>query len=213
MPAPVPARHLPHAALLALLVISFPGCSNDSPGTTDCGTASCSATDTTTTDASTSTPTTGPTLCGNAVVDPGELCDDGEDCDDGVCNLDAYTGKEHCSASCSGLYPNWCGDKAMQSQEACDEGGNTPTCDADCTPVECGDGLLNAPAGEACDDGPANSDAYDDTLTSSPATPRAPATPRTAATASARTLSRTPPAPTAPAATASRAPPRPAMTA
>ncbi|MCY1059089.1 hypothetical protein [Nannocystis sp. SCPEA4] len=158
----MPTRHLQHAALLALLA-SLPGCSNDSPGTTVCGTASCSATDTTTTDASTSTPTTGPALCGNAVVDPGELCDDGDDCDDGVCNLDAYTGKEHCAATCGGLYPNWCGDKAMQAQETCDEGGNTPTCDADCTPVECGDGLLNAPAGEACDDGPANSDAYDDT--------------------------------------------------
>ncbi|MCY1059090.1 DUF4215 domain-containing protein [Nannocystis sp. SCPEA4] len=158
----MPARHLPAATLLALLAASFPGCSNDSPGTTDCGTASCSATDTTTTGTSADPPTTEPVLCGNAEIDPGETCDDGQDCTAGVCNSDEYTGEKHCNTTCSGIYPEWCGDKTLQSTETCDDGDNTPTCDADCTPVQCGDGLLNAPAGETCDDGEDNSDAYDD---------------------------------------------------
>ncbi|MCY1059088.1 DUF4215 domain-containing protein [Nannocystis sp. SCPEA4] len=126
----------------------------------DTSTSTTTATDTTT---DTTESTTGPALCGNAVIDPGETCDDGQDCGAGVCNSDEYTGEKHCSATCDDYYPNWCGDKAMQSQESCDEGGNTPTCDDDCTPVECGDGLFNAPAGETCDDGEDNSDAYDDT--------------------------------------------------
>ena len=37
--------------------------------------------------------------------------------------------------------------------EACDTGGVSATCDADCTAVSCGDGFTNIPAGEQCDDG------------------------------------------------------------
>jgi hypothetical protein len=33
----------------------------------------------------------------------------------------------------------------------CDQGGDTATCDADCTAVSCGDGYTNAAAGEQCD--------------------------------------------------------------
>ncbi|PCC71957.1 DUF4215 domain-containing protein [Nannocystis exedens] len=161
MLAQAPTRLLQHASLLALLAAWLPpGCSTDSPGVSACGGA-CSATDPTT-DPSTDVSTTGPDQCGNGVVDPGETCDDGEECSDGVCNSDAYTGEKHCNAACSGLYPGWCGDKAMQATETCDEGGNTLACDADCTPVECGDGLLNPAASEACDDGAENADAYDD---------------------------------------------------
>ncbi|MDC0718118.1 DUF4215 domain-containing protein [Nannocystis bainbridge] len=113
--------------------------------------------------------TTGPGQCGNGVVDPGETCDDGQDCDDeGVCNSDAYTGAKHCNASCTGTYPEWCGDKAMQATEACDLGGNTPTCDADCTPAMCGDGMHNPAADEACDDGAENSDDYTENADEAP---------------------------------------------
>lgn len=35
--------------------------------------------------------------------------------------------------------------------EQCDTGGESPTCDADCTFVTCGDGTANATAGESCD--------------------------------------------------------------
>ena len=38
------------------------------------------------------------------------------------------------------------------------EGGETDACDDDCSLVVCGDGVHNATAGEACDDGTGNSD-------------------------------------------------------
>ncbi len=50
-----------------------------------------------------------------------------------------------------------CGDGKVQSGEDCDDGGESATCNADCTAVACGDGKLNATAGEACDDGPTGS--------------------------------------------------------
>jgi cysteine-rich repeat protein len=37
--------------------------------------------------------------------------------------------------------------------EVCDTGATRATCDSDCTAVQCGDGVLNAPAGEQCDRG------------------------------------------------------------
>ena len=37
--------------------------------------------------------------------------------------------------------------------EDCDDGGETASCDVDCTIVECGDRTLNTSAGEECDDG------------------------------------------------------------
>ena len=46
-----------------------------------------------------------------------------------------------------------CGDSRVGMGEACDTGGATSTCDADCTDVRCGDGEPNAAAGEECDDG------------------------------------------------------------
>jgi cysteine-rich repeat protein len=50
----------------------------------------------------------------------------------------------------------------VECLEGCDQGGETASCDADCTDVECGDGELNATAGEGCDDGAANSDSEPD---------------------------------------------------
>ncbi|SVD76316.1 uncharacterized protein METZ01_LOCUS429170, partial [marine metagenome] len=48
-----------------------------------------------------------------------------------------------------------CGDGIIHDElgEACDTGGESATCDDDCTAVACGDGNHNAAAGEACDDG------------------------------------------------------------
>ena len=36
--------------------------------------------------------------------------------------------------------------------ETCDDGGESATCDADCSAASCGDGTTNTTAGEACDD-------------------------------------------------------------
>ncbi len=57
-----------------------------------------------------------------------------------------------------------CGDGQVQSVEQCDPGtgptpdplraaASSPTCDADCTIAECGDGFTNPAAGEECDGG------------------------------------------------------------
>lgn len=45
-----------------------------------------------------------------------------------------------------------CGDRIVEGVEECDDGGESPTCDEDCTMVACGDGTLNAAAGEQCDE-------------------------------------------------------------
>ena len=55
-----------------------------------------------------------------------------------------------------------CGDSNPEPGEACDTGGDSMTCDDDCTAVMCGDGNLNMPAGEECDNGMANSDTTPD---------------------------------------------------
>ena len=52
--------------------------------------------------------------------------------------------------------PELCGNGTVDPDEACDDGGESATCDADCTPVECRDGVRNATAGEECDDGNAS---------------------------------------------------------
>ncbi len=46
-----------------------------------------------------------------------------------------------------------CGDSVLNAAagEACDDGGESAKCDADCSAVSCGDGVTNTTAGEACD--------------------------------------------------------------
>lgn len=48
---------------------------------------------------------------------------------------------------------SFCGNGTLDSGEDCDSGAASPTCDADCSLAACGDGNVNAAAGEACDDG------------------------------------------------------------
>lgn len=87
------------------------------------------------------------------------------DCGDGVRGLpleECDDGNDDTSDSCpSGLgeacKPARCGDGYVWNTdggaEECDDGAESATCDADCTAAACGDGTLNAAAGEACDDG------------------------------------------------------------
>jgi len=49
--------------------------------------------------------------------------------------------------------PATCGDGHVDSGEDCDDGGESATCDADCTTAKCGDSTVNLTAGETCDDG------------------------------------------------------------
>ena len=49
--------------------------------------------------------------------------------------------------------PATCGNGVVDPGEACDGGGVTARCDADCTRPRCGDGILNPLAGEHCEPG------------------------------------------------------------
>ena len=89
------------------------------------------------------------TRCGNGVVTAGEVCDDGNDtngdgCDDGALDLCRVTA---------------CGNGIVTAGtgETCDgngagTGGETASCDVDCTARVCGDGVTNVTGGEDCDD-------------------------------------------------------------
>ncbi|MCK5616747.1 hypothetical protein KAR91_83570, partial [Candidatus Pacearchaeota archaeon] len=57
-------------------------------------------------------------ICGNGVVEEGEICDEGEGN-----NSDSYQSAQHCNASCSG-YANYCGDEIVNGSESCD--GSVP---------------------------------------------------------------------------------------
>jgi cysteine-rich repeat protein len=46
-----------------------------------------------------------------------------------------------------------CGNGVEDDGEECDEGGDSPSCDGDCTAVACADGYHNLAANEDCDDG------------------------------------------------------------
>jgi cysteine-rich repeat protein len=52
-----------------------------------------------------------------------------------------------------------CGDGVVDADEACDDAGESASCNADCSASMCGDGVVNATALEACDDG--NPDDFD----------------------------------------------------
>jgi cysteine-rich repeat protein len=89
---------------------------------------------------------TGGGVCGDGVLDEGEVCDDGENNgDNNACKLD-------CTAA-------QCGDGLLGPDEVCDDGdqnGDNKACKLDCTPNVCGDGALGP--GEDCDDGADNGD-------------------------------------------------------
>jgi len=80
-------------------------------------------------------------------------CGDGvkmglEQCDDGAANSNTVV--DACRLNCRNAY---CGDGVQDTGEVCDTAVNSLTCDSDCTAPLCGDGLMNAAAGEECDDG------------------------------------------------------------
>jgi len=46
-----------------------------------------------------------------------------------------------------------CGDGVVEGDEACDDAGESATCNADCSVSMCGDGIVNVTADEECDGG------------------------------------------------------------
>lgn len=110
-------------------------------------------------------------LCGNGLLDPGEACDEGgQNSDQGGCTLactlarcgDGLLGPgeacddgnaeigDGCTPACT---LELCGNGVLEPGETCDAGGESPSCNANCTPAMCGDAVVNAAAGENCDPG------------------------------------------------------------
>lgn len=116
--------------------------------------------------------------CGDSYINPaaGEQCDSGgesvfcdDDCTIARCGdglLNATSGEscddgntapaDGCDSLCG---TESCGNGVLDFGEQCDGGGETATCDNDCTAVLCGDTTVNPTAGEECDDG--NPDDHD----------------------------------------------------
>jgi len=61
------------------------------------------------------------------------------------------TGEAETGEAESGEVEPACGNGIVESGELCDDEGESTTCDADCTLVDCGDGVINMTAGEECD--------------------------------------------------------------
>jgi cysteine-rich repeat protein len=124
--------------------------------------------------------------CGDGSTDAGEECDDGNNtsndgcdrdcslpaCGNGAVNLadnpleecdDGNTANgDGCSALCD---LERCGNGRLNLgwDEICDDGGESVSCDDDCTPALCGDEEINMTAGEECDEGVLNDSSVPDT--------------------------------------------------
>lgn len=105
-------------------------------------------------------------ICGPCTV--GDACRGPGDCDSGVCSAniclapscdDNTRNGDETDVDCGGSCPACeagavtCGDSVAELPEECDAGGESATCDVDCTAVLCGDMTVNATANEECDDG------------------------------------------------------------
>lgn len=98
-----------------------------------------------------------PVVCGNALLEAGELCDTGiatgagacpTACDDGaVCTSDALLDGGTCTARCESTEIT-----APSAGDGCCPMDATVMTDDDCSPL-CGDGVLSTDAGELCDTG------------------------------------------------------------
>lgn len=74
----------------------------------------------------------------------------GESVTDGTSSGDASSGPADTGTSTGDVAA--CGDGVVDVGEACDDAGESASCNADCSPASCGDGVVNLAAGEACDD-------------------------------------------------------------
>ena len=82
--------------------------------------------------------------------------DTGEDStgdDTGTVSLSVGETADPMAEDSSGGPSTVCGDGMVEGDEDCDDAGESATCNADCTAAACGDGVVNAAAGEVCDAG------------------------------------------------------------
>lgn len=122
-----------------MTVVALPACFNPPSDGIDTGFDSVAASTSSTTDS----PTTDPASTGTTSGPGGTSTTSGETT---VAVDDSTSGPETTAG------PTECGDGMVSGDEVCDDAGESARCDADCTAVECGDGLANVTAGEACDD-------------------------------------------------------------
>jgi hypothetical protein len=141
---------------VAMLVV---GCSTDSPsvvdgsssggditsvdGTSVDGTSDGVSMDDTSSDGITSDGTTSDGTTSDGTTSDGTTSSSGGADSDG-------TGATSDASTSGGLDPV-CGNGLVEADEACDDMGESPACNADCTLALCGDELVNASAGEICD--------------------------------------------------------------
>lgn len=92
-------------------------------------------------------------VCGNGLLEPGEVCDDGNTADDDGCSGDCAD--VDLDYDCSKIGEECvrvviCGDGVLQGEEACDDGNTKEDdgCAADCSAVE--DGYVCVRPGAAC---------------------------------------------------------------
>ncbi|MFK7989863.1 MAG: MopE-related protein [Sandaracinaceae bacterium] len=98
------------------------------------------------------------TECGDGMIVIPERCDDANAVDgDGCSSSCEVEGEYICTGVPSVCVLNVpggvCGDGRLNPGEECDDGGESGSCDTDCTFAVCGDGVLNMRRGEECDDG------------------------------------------------------------
>jgi len=78
-----------------------------------------------------------------------ESTTDEPECTEGHASDASSTGSD--TEATTGAAEPVCGDGIVEGDEACDDGGESASCDIDCTPRVCGDGLVNERADEVCD--------------------------------------------------------------
>jgi len=89
--------------------------------------------------------------CGDGKISGEETCECGGD-DGDPCVEELYWKEEPLSGSCYNCtLAQWCGDGVKNGAEACDTKGQSADCEAECTKVVCGDGIVNSLGGEECE--------------------------------------------------------------
>ncbi len=103
------------------------------------------------------TPSVCSTTCGDGIMAGSEGCDDDDtDAGDGcsaTCTVETGYG---CTGTAPSVCSTTCGDSIVAGSEQCDAGGESSTCNTDCTTASCGDSKTNATRGETCDAGGSN---------------------------------------------------------
>ena len=93
-------------------------------------------------------------LCGDGTINAtsGETCDDGAIGPGDGCDASCRTEAGYLCTGQPSVCEEDCGDGDIVGSEDCDDAGESPTCDTDCTVRVCGDNTVNATADEQCDD-------------------------------------------------------------